>query len=136
MGSLARTVTDDFDFLFPFGFGSTRLGGPSARMSRELPANVLEDERGYVLELAAPGLSRGDFEVSSDRGLLHVTVRRPADGRRFATQEWGSWQEVRRTWQLPSGADGGAITARYEAGVLRVEVPTRGRPERVSVRVE
>lgn len=133
MGSLVRSIVDDFDLLFPFGSTATLTGRPH----RELPANIIEEERGYTIELAAPGLSRGDFEVTSDRGLLHVTVRRPAEeGRKFALQEWGSQSEVRRSWQLPSGVDAGSITARYEAGILRVEVPTGGRKSRVEVRVE
>jgi HSP20 family protein len=133
MGSLVRSIVDDFDLLFPFGSTATLTG----RSHRELPANVIEEERGYTIELAAPGLSRGDFEVTSDRGLLHVTVRRPAEeGRKFVLQEWGSQSEVRRTWQLPSGVEPAAISARYEAGILRVEVPTGGRRSRVEVRVE
>lgn len=133
MGSLVRSIVDDFDLLFPFGTSSLVAG----RHGRELPANVLEGERGYTIEIAAPGLSRGDFEVTSDRGLLHVTVRRPAEeGRKFALQEWGAQSEARRTWQLPSGVDASSITARYEVGILRVEVPTAGRKSRVEVRVE
>jgi HSP20 family protein len=132
MSSLVRSIVDDLDLLFPFGTSSLVAG----RHGRELPANVLEDEKGYVLELAAPGLSRGDFEVTSDRGLLHVTVRREAETRRVASQEWGTQSETRRSWQLPSGVDASSITARYEAGILRVEVPTAGRKSRVEVRVE
>ena len=92
-------------------------------------ANVLKVDEGYSIELAAPGLSRDEFEISVDNGVLsvHVSTSDTKDySEKLTTQEY-SYSSFTRSWNLPDDASVECIDARYEAGILFLEVPVNGK---------
>lgn len=143
MGSLVRSLANDlevFASLFPSFEAASSLSYGSTDRSRWSPAaNVLEDETGYTIELSVPGLSRGDFKVSAEGDRLTVSGganRDSSDGERYLRQEFGSNREFSRTWFLPTAVDTQRITARYDAGILTVRLPTERDRHRVEVEVD
>ena len=100
------------------------------RMNATAPAiNVLEDEKGYELELAAPGLTKEDFQVhlNEDGNLvieMEKKVNEKEDKRRghYLRREF-SYSKFQQTMLLPEDADKEQISARVEHGVLTVEIP-------------
>tara|TARA_Y100000310_G_scaffold260452_1_gene269385 strand:- start:241 stop:714 length:474 start_codon:yes stop_codon:yes gene_type:complete len=94
-------------------------------------ANILKSEEGYTVELAAPGFSRDEFAIKVEDDILSIAVS-TEDNQEFdemAMQEYhyGSWK---RSWTLPNNVNIAAIEARYEAGILKVYVPTEGTQSR------
>ena len=100
------------------------------RMNATAPAiNVLEDEKGYELELAAPGMTKEDFQVhlNEDGNLvieMEKKVNEKDDKRRghYLRREF-SYSKFQQTMLLPEDADKDQISARVEHGVLTVEIP-------------
>lgn len=100
------------------------------RMNATAPAiNVLEDEKGYELELAAPGMTKEDFQVhlNEDGNLvieMEKKVNEKEDKRRghYLRREF-SYSKFQQTMLLPEDADKEQISARVEHGVLTIEIP-------------
>lgn len=146
MSSLVRSLANDVDLLSiltPFTYDT-----PSSRWSSSSSpaANVIEGDTSYIIEMAVPGLSRSDFKVVTEGSRLTISGEVPErhfqskdkDKERSAyiRQEFGFNREFSRTWILPSHADARGITARYDAGILTVEVPVESRKGRFEVRIE
>ena len=79
-----------------------------------------------ILSAELPGLSDKDVEVSMDKESLTVKGEKKeeketkAGGRSFSERRYGSFE---RTIHLPVSVDKDKISAKFEHGVLTVEVP-------------
>lgn len=141
MNSLVRALTSDLDYftsLLPSAGMPSRTSWGTYHSAWLPPANVSENEKGYTIELAAPGFSRDDFEISAEDGRLTISMKEgsSASKDKYLSQEFGFAREFTRSWTLPSTVDAGTISARYEAGILSVDVPTGKKKSRVAVRVD
>ena len=100
------------------------------RMNATAPAiNVLEDENGYELELAAPGMTKEDFKVQlNDDGNLVIEMEKKQDEKQekrhghYLRREF-SYSKFQQTMLLPEDADKEKISAQVEHGVLNVNIP-------------
>ncbi|MFM8449622.1 MAG: Hsp20/alpha crystallin family protein [Haliscomenobacter sp.] len=89
--------------------------------------NVREEENGWRLDIAAPGLSKRDFQLKVEGEVLTVEARYPASEVahvRTLRREFGAGT-LRRTFRLPDTADTAGIQATYEAGILSVVLPKK-----------
>lgn len=141
MNSLVRALTSDLDYfssLFPTAGVSSRSIGGAYNTAWLPPANISESEKGYTIELAAPGFSRDDFQISAEDSRLTISVcaQENTPREKYLSQEFGYTREFTRSWSLPITVDTSTITARYEAGVLSVDVPTGKKKSKVAVRVD
>ena len=90
--------------------------------------NVIETPEAYELELAAPGMTKEDFNVHLDEeGDLVINMEKKAenkDGRKghYLRREF-SYTKFQQTMLLPEDADREAIEAKVENGVLMVNIP-------------
>ena len=103
-------------------------------------ANVRKFDEGYTIDLAAPGLSRDDFNISVENNTLTITSAyedaSDIEMGNFTAKEY-SYGSFRRSWTLPESAHAGGIAARYEAGILSIDVPIDEKSEeRVVINVE
>ena len=88
-------------------------------------ANVLKTDTGYGIELAAPGFSRDEFVMTVEDGRLSIELGTED------TQEYEDkvqhreyrFQSFKRSFSLPEHTNIDGISARYEAGILYVDVP-------------
>lgn len=99
------------------------------RMNATAPAiNVLEDENNYDVELAAPGLTKEDFNVHVDEdGNLVINMEKKDNKEEkkhghYLRREF-SYSKFEQTLVLPEDADKEQINARVENGVLNVNIP-------------
>ena len=88
-------------------------------------ANVVKTDTGYGIELAAPGFSRDEFELSVDDGRLTISMN-TEDSKEY--EEKLQHREYRfasfkRSFSLPEMTNIDGISARYEAGILYIDVP-------------
>lgn len=99
-------------------------------MNTTSPAiNVIENENGYELELAAPGLTKDDFNVHlNDDGNLVIEMEKKSDGKsekkhgHYLRREF-SYTKFQQTMVLPEDIDREKISAHVEHGVLNVDIP-------------
>lgn len=100
-------------------------------------ANVTEMEEetrtGYLVELAAPGFERSDFEVNIDEDILTISGNLGEERQRapetYYRREY-NYTTFNRSWSLPEATDKDNISASYRNGILEVFVPTLKPTER------
>jgi len=118
-GSLTRPFWRDFFDTDDF-FGS-RWAGTS------LPAvNVAEKENEYSIEVAAPGYKKDDFKISVNNDVLTISAEAKAEnkegGKEYTRQEY-SYNSFSRSFRLPDNVKDDAIKAKYEDGMLKLNLP-------------
>ena len=113
---------DNFDNLFD---NFLTLGQTRQNYMTVPRANVITNENGYSIELAAPGFSRDEFELSVDNNTLTVSVNTEdtPDYEKSVTMREYKFQSFTRSWTLPENSNVEGVTARYDAGILYVDVP-------------
>jgi HSP20 family protein len=88
-------------------------------------AQVNETDKGYSIAVEMPGLSRSDIEVSTENDHLTVTGNREVNGTKSTYS---------RSWSLGENVTQEGISARYDAGILYIEVPmTKSKKRIISV---
>jgi len=91
--------------------------------------NVKETDKAYVVELAAPGMQKEDFNVHiNDEGNLIVKMEKKNEKKeedksaRYLRREF-SYSKFEQTLLLPDDVKKEDIKAKVEHGVLTVELP-------------
>ena len=91
--------------------------------------NVLEDEKGYKVEVAAPGMKKEDFSVNINHdGNLVVKMETKQEKKeddkkmRYLRREF-SYSKFEQTLLLPDDVDKEKIGASVADGVLTVNLP-------------
>jgi HSP20 family protein len=113
---------------------------PFDRLSRwsGMPMDVVRDENSVAFRFDVPGIDPESIEVTVDRGVLSVSVKRQeehAQDGRFMVRERRTGTFTRRVY-LADSLDADAIDAGYHNGVLEVRVPVReqAKPRRIEIR--
>jgi HSP20 family protein len=124
-------------------FGRTYGGGEAATGSTGSwvpPLDVFESNDKYVVAVELPGIEPGDVEVSVEDATLTIKGQRDFFYK-DATDE--SYRRIERrygqfirTVTLPSTADVEKVDAKFDKGVLTIEVPKReeAKPRKISVK--
>ena len=88
-------------------------------------ANVVKTDTGYGIELAAPGFSRDEFDMVVEDGRLSINLSTEdsKDYEEKIQHREYRFQSFKRSFSLPENTNIDGITARYEAGILYVDVP-------------
>ena len=91
--------------------------------------NVKETDKAYVVELAAPGMKKEDFNVHvNDEGNLIIKMEKKQENKkedksaRYLRREF-SYSKFEQTLLLPDDVKREDIKAKVEHGVLTVELP-------------
>lgn len=117
----ATTTWPAFDNIFDDFFKdiSKTVGRDSSTYAR--PAvNIVENKEGFSIELAAPGLTKEDFNVSVEKNTLTISANKEAkqeEDVKYRRKEF-SYFSFKRSFHLPNSIDANNITAKYENGVL------------------
>ena len=118
---LNRSFDRFFDDFFGQAIGRDHLQSQPA-------LNVRATDTAYHLELAAPGLAKEDFEIEVDGEHLTLSAEwkaTSADETSDYTRREFNFRSFSRTLRLPEEVRPEAISARYEAGVLHLELPKK-----------
>ena len=129
--TLPSLVSDFFDTgrMFPSLFD---INDPSFDFERETmvvpEANIVENDKDYGIEIAAPGLDRKDFKVSVDNNILTVSSEKSEnkkeDRKNYKRKEF-SYSEFMRSFSLPENCLADKIDAKYENGILHLSLPKK-----------
>ena len=119
------TVWDDFFNRDVFNWENNY-----ANSGTSLPAvNIRETPENFQVEMAAPGMDKKDFKIELDGHTLSISAEKQneekKEGESYNRKEF-NYQSFYRTFHLPKNVvDGDKIQAKYENGLLRLEIPKR-----------
>ncbi len=96
-----------------------------------LPAvNVKETENDFLIEVAAPGMKKEDFNVSYDNGRLTIcsekkNEKEEKEGEKITRKEF-SYQSFQRSFSISENVvNAEKISADYKDGILHISLPKR-----------
>jgi HSP20 family protein len=120
-----------FDYTRPSMSIINRFGG----LESVPRANVSKNDRGYSIKLAAPGLSREDFDIGIDNSVLTVRTKTETEVESDGYKEF-DYMNFERSWTLPKNAMLDRIEANYEAGILVLDIPYEDAVKEKSRKIE
>lgn len=92
------------------------------------PANIVEKNDLYQIELAAPGMEKTDFNVKLDGKILTISSEKKAEktseNEKMIRKEF-SYKSFTRSFTVDEKIDAANISARYENGILTLELPKK-----------
>ncbi len=99
----------------------------SAQCAGNRPAvNVSEDDNGYNIEVAAPGVAKNAFNLEIENDVLTVSTeqkeKKDEPKPNFLRREF-NYRAFKRSFQLPEAVDQEQINASHEAGILTLTLP-------------
>ncbi len=103
------------------------FGGPMFKdFENALPAtNVKETEKEFKIELAVPGFKKEDFKVNLDNDVLTISAEtkneKKEENEKYTRKEF-SYNSFSRSFQLPKTANNEKINAKYEDGILKLDI--------------
>lgn len=90
--------------------------------------NVIENEKDYKVEVAAPGMNKEDFNIHlNENQELVITVEKNTQNeqkeeKKYLRREF-SYTKFQQAFQLPVNVDKEKIGAKVENGVLEITLP-------------
>jgi len=106
---------------------------------KKMPAvNVKETDKTFDIEVAAPGLSKKDFKVTAENGILSISSEKKEEHEQKQsdyTRKEFSYRAFNRSFAIPENASEEDVKANYENGILKLSMakkslaPTKTRKE-------
>ena len=126
MNLIRRTSNPLFPSLLDEFFGSdTPFSGLSNR-SYIPSVNISETDTNFELALAAPGKSRKDFNVELDDHVLTISSEFKHEDKsnteQYTRREF-RYDNFQRSFRLPETIDFEGIKAKYENGIMTINLP-------------
>ncbi len=106
-------------------------GNNFANSGNNLPAvNIKENAGNFLVEMAAPGMEKKDFKIELDGHTLSISSEKQNETEQTEEEIYNrkefNYQSFYRTFHLPKNVvDSDKIKARYENGILKLEIPKR-----------
>lgn len=99
-----------------------------------MPAvNIKENENEFVVELAAPGLNKENFNIEIEENVLKVSSQMEQtteENKENYTRKEFSFQSFQRSFTLPKDRISTEnVNAKYENGVLMITLPKQVKTE-------
>ena len=98
----------------------------TSSISSTMPAvNIIEQDTQFLIELAAPGNKKEDFEIEIEDGILSISSsneeENTSEKETFTRHEF-SYSSFRRSFTIPESVDVSTIEANYNEGVLLIKL--------------
>jgi HSP20 family protein len=101
-----------------------RSGGSSYSFVPKV--DILENEKGYEVNLAVPGLTKEDFKIDLNDNFLTIsgerkfTKEKKDNNLHVVETQYGNFS---RSFSLPENVDASKIQASYNNGILEIFIP-------------
>ena len=103
-----------------------------------LPAvNISETDKSYHVEVVAPGFKKEDFKVKVDDDILTISAETKTESteegknKEYTRREYSS-SSFSRSFQLPDNVKDDSITASYQDGILKLEMPKTAQQQKTT----
>lgn len=133
MSLIKRNEANWLPSVFDDMFRTDWLGGTTNvnSIGTSIPAvNIRESEENFVVEVAAPGKAKEDFNIELDNDVLTISSEEKnenevkEDHGRFTRKEF-SYRNFKRAFSLPETVESQKISASYKDGVLSITLPKK-----------
>ncbi|HOI31639.1 MAG: Hsp20/alpha crystallin family protein [Bacteroidales bacterium] len=118
--SLLSELMEDFDRNLFSRENSRQLMTPAV--------NIRENEEGFILEMAAPGMQKSDFKINLDNNVLTLSSEKLEEkeesNEKYSRREF-NYGSFTRSFSLPKTINLDKIKADYKDGILSVNLPKR-----------
>lgn len=88
--------------------------------------NIVESEKSYALEVIAPGMQKEDFKIAIEKDLLTISYEKKESSEektdKYIRKEF-SMNSFKRSFTLNEKLNADAVTAKYDNGILYVNIP-------------
>ncbi len=119
-----NSFVEDFFTEFPSLFGNEA----ATQWKGYAPVNITENEKGYSLDVVAPGFEKTDFKVNLDQNTLTVSAEKKdelkQENNKHIRREY-SYRSFKRSFTLDEKIDAAGIEAKYVNGVLTLNLPKK-----------
>lgn len=127
MSNPFNVLFDDFISRDLFNWGNSNF----SETNTTIPAvNIRENGENYLVEVAAPGMTKDDFKVELDGNMLTISSEKSnrqenKQDERYSHREF-SYQSFQRSFTLQKNVvDLDRILAKYENGLLQLVIPKK-----------
>ena len=123
--NLIRKQNPFFPSLVDELFNQDRRVRTSSISSTTPAVNLIEQNTQFLIELAAPGNKKEDFEIEIEDGILSISSSNKEDntsGKETFTRHEFSYNSFRRSFTIPESVDVSSIEATYSEGVLLIKL--------------
>ena len=90
--------------------------------------NVFETEKEFKIEVLLPGFNKEDLQLNIHKNLLTIKVEKEKEEKseefKYAHREFGA-VNFEKQYRLPKSVDSEKISAKFENGVLKVDLPKK-----------
>jgi len=90
--------------------------------------NVIEKTDQYIIEVAAPGISKKDFNINLEKDVLHVSTEKvkvnDEDSEKWIRKEF-NYRGFERSFTLPETINTDKISAKHNNGILYINIPKK-----------
>ncbi|MDX2429492.1 MAG: Hsp20/alpha crystallin family protein [Bacteroides sp.] len=90
--------------------------------------NVIEEDKSFRIEVAAPGVGANDFNIKLENDMLTISREQKENKEevehKYLRREF-SYNSFKRSFQLPDTIDAGSISAKQNSGILTIELPKK-----------
>jgi HSP20 family protein len=121
-------VARQFDNFFNDLFNLPSVWPNPSHVSTIPAANVTETPNAYQVELNVPGRNKEDFRINVEKDLLTVSFEKKEES---TVEETNSirreftLKSFKRSFSLDEKVDTSNIQAKYENGILKIELPKK-----------
>ncbi len=125
--NLIRKQNPFFPSLVDELFNQERRVRTSSISSTTPAVNIIEKDIQFMIELAAPGNKKEDFEIEIEDGILSISSSssnkeyNTSEKETFTRHEF-SYNSFRRSFTIPESVDVSSIEATYNEGVLLIKL--------------
>ena len=125
MNLVHRNTDQLFTSIFDDFFGSNIFDSRTLKRNHLPSVNILDNEKFFELNLAAPGKNRKDFTIELEDQILTISSESYTnndDSDNFTRQEY-RYGNFKRSFRLPDSINTSLIKAKYENGILSISLP-------------
>jgi HSP20 family protein len=123
-----KTFNSLFEDLFQNLPNTVSTDDWNSQVSNSIPVNIKETEDAFILEIIAPGMEKSDFKVNIEKNLLTVSAEKKAEvkneNEKMIRKEF-TFRSFSRSFKLNETIDTSNINAKYEHGVLNINLPKK-----------
>jgi HSP20 family protein len=125
----SRPVVKHYNDFFSDFFNLPSVwNNPSADVTSLPATNISETPQAYHVEVNAPGRAKEDFKIHLDKDLLTISFEKKeetkTEGVNSIRREF-SFNSFKRSFSLDEKIDTNNIQAKYENGILKIELPKK-----------
>lgn len=123
-----KRILSDFPALFSSFFDDDWFDSDSQWLSRVPATNIKEEQDAFSIEMAVPGMSKKDFHINVENGMLTVSSEKEdeskEDKKHYRRREY-NYRSFSRSFSLPETVKAEDIRAKYEDGLLKLSIPKK-----------